>query len=223
MTYVNRLNQEAVDLFSDIRIGEGCQVISSEISGKVALERFSTISKCVISGYIGMGCFSFLSRAVCASYITIGSRASIGAFCHPTDWFSVMEFQYRSCLHTYGEEIIEADRAAVPESKTTFIGGDVWIGDNVFVKAGVRIKNGSIIGGGSVLTKDTEPYVIYGGNPARPIRARFSSGLVDRYQSSEWWKYLDIRHLRGIDFSHPERAISQIEGILSSLPANGLT
>ena len=52
---------------------------------------------------------------------------------------------------------------------------DVWIGVGSIVLSGVTIGIGSIIAAGSVVTKDIEPYCIYGGNPAKKIRNRFDS------------------------------------------------
>ena len=52
---------------------------------------------------------------------------------------------------------------------------DVWIGIGSIVLSGVTIKTGSIIAAGSVVTKNTEAYSIYGGNPAKKIRNRFNS------------------------------------------------
>ncbi|MEZ5105869.1 MAG: acyltransferase [Draconibacterium sp.] len=52
---------------------------------------------------------------------------------------------------------------------------DVWIGLGSIVLSGVTIGRGSIIAAGSVVTKDVEPFSIYGGNPAKRIRARFDS------------------------------------------------
>ncbi|WP_243348785.1 acyltransferase [Parabacteroides sp. FAFU027] len=50
---------------------------------------------------------------------------------------------------------------------------DVWIGLGVIILGGVKIGTGSIIAAGSVVTKDVDPYSIYGGNPAKKIRDRF--------------------------------------------------
>src|SRR5690606_4365080 len=48
-----------------------------------------------------------------------------------------------------------------------------WIGSHVIVLESVaRIAEGSIVAAGSVLTKDTEAYGIYAGNPARKIGSR---------------------------------------------------
>ena len=52
---------------------------------------------------------------------------------------------------------------------------DVWIGVGSIILSGVTIGIGSIVAAGSVVTKDIEPYSIYGGNPAKKIRNRFDS------------------------------------------------
>jgi chloramphenicol O-acetyltransferase type B len=57
----------------------------------------------------------------------------------------------------------------------THIGSDVWIGYGSIVMGGVTINNGAIIAAGSVVTKDVEPYSIYGGNPAKKIKDRFDT------------------------------------------------
>lgn len=57
----------------------------------------------------------------------------------------------------------------------TKIGNDVWVGYGVTILSGVKIEDGAIIAAGAVVTKDVEEYAIYGGNPAKKIRDRFSS------------------------------------------------
>lgn len=57
----------------------------------------------------------------------------------------------------------------------TTIENDVWIGYGSIIMGGVNIKKGAIIAAGSVVTKDTESYSIYGGNPAKKLRARFDT------------------------------------------------
>lgn len=53
------------------------------------------------------------------------------------------------------------------------VGNDVWVGLGAIILSGVKIGEGSIIAAGSVVTKDVEPYSIYGGNPAKKIAPRF--------------------------------------------------
>lgn len=55
----------------------------------------------------------------------------------------------------------------------TRIGDDVWIGYGAIIISGVNIADGTIIAAGSIVTKDTEPYSIYAGNPAKKIKDRF--------------------------------------------------
>lgn len=52
---------------------------------------------------------------------------------------------------------------------------DVWIGVGSILLSGIKIGIGSVVAAGSVVTKDVEPYSIYGGNPARKIRSRFDT------------------------------------------------
>ncbi|MCC3155057.1 hypothetical protein Q3A66_18180 [Hymenobacter sp. BT770] len=46
------------------------------------------------------------------------------------------------------------------------------IGTNVVIMPNVTIGEGSVIGACSLVTKDTEPWTVYVGVPARPIRVR---------------------------------------------------
>lgn len=57
----------------------------------------------------------------------------------------------------------------------TTIGSDVWIGFGAIILSGVTVADGTIVAAGAVVTKDTEPYGIYAGVPARRISERFAS------------------------------------------------
>ena len=60
---------------------------------------------------------------------------------------------------------------------------DVWIGAYVVVLDGITIGNGAVIAGGSVITKSIPPYAIVGGNPARLIKYRFKSEIIEAAKS----------------------------------------
>lgn len=52
------------------------------------------------------------------------------------------------------------------------IGNHVWIGYRAIILPGISIGDGAIVGAGAVVTKDVDPFVIVGGNPAREIGKR---------------------------------------------------
>jgi len=54
---------------------------------------------------------------------------------------------------------------------------DVWVGLGSIILSGVHIGQGSIISAGSIVTKDVEPFSIYGGVPAKKIKNRFENEL----------------------------------------------
>ena len=48
---------------------------------------------------------------------------------------------------------------------------------------GVTIGEGSIIGANSLVLSDTEPWTIYVGNPARPIKIRNKGNILEYYKN----------------------------------------
>jgi putative colanic acid biosynthesis acetyltransferase WcaF len=48
----------------------------------------------------------------------------------------------------------------------------VWIAADAYVGPGVTVRAGGLIGARACVFKDTEPWTIYGGNPAKPLRER---------------------------------------------------
>lgn len=63
------------------------------------------------------------------------------------------------------------------EVKSTSIGTDCWIGAHTIIMCGTKIGDGSIIAAGSIVTKDVEPYSVYGGVPAKKIKNRYLSDM----------------------------------------------
>ncbi|MDQ1227430.1 serine acetyltransferase [Pantoea ananatis] len=67
------------------------------------------------------------------------------------------------------------------------IGNDVWIGYEALIMPGVKVGNGAIIASRSVVTSDVPAYTVVGGNPAKPVRARFAPEVVAQLESLAWW------------------------------------
>jgi acetyltransferase-like isoleucine patch superfamily enzyme len=65
------------------------------------------------------------------------------------------------------------------------IGGEVIlqdyvsIGTSAIVFPGVTMKEGSVLGAGSVLTMDAQPWTIYVGNPAKPLKPRYGEKMKE--------------------------------------------
>ena len=47
-----------------------------------------------------------------------------------------------------------------------------WICSDAFIGPGVTVAEGTVVGARAVLTKDTEQWFVYAGNPAKKIKAR---------------------------------------------------
>ena len=53
------------------------------------------------------------------------------------------------------------------------------VGTNVVVLPGVTLGEGSVVGACSLLTKDTEPWTIYIGSPAKPYKTRRRENMIE--------------------------------------------
>lgn len=69
------------------------------------------------------------------------------------------------------------------------IGNDVWIGYEAVIMAGVHIGDGAIIAARAVVTKDVPPYTIVGGTPAKEIRKRFDTEVIQKLLILKWWDW----------------------------------
>lgn len=82
-------------------------------------------------------------------------------------------------FHQPGIPMVFAGREELHE---TIIGHDVWIGARAIIMVGVKIGNGAIVAAGAVVTKDVEPYAIYGGVPAKKIKDRFTPKQIAEHE-----------------------------------------
>lgn len=53
-------------------------------------------------------------------------------------------------------------------------------GANCTILPGITLSEGSILCAGSLLNKDTKPWTIYAGNPARPIKTRDKDKILEQ-------------------------------------------
>lgn len=77
----------------------------------------------------------------------------------------------------------------LPSRGDTIIGNDVWIGYESLIMPGVKIGDGAIVAARSVVVSDIPPYTVAGGNPARPIKQRFSDAEIAQLLEIKWWDW----------------------------------
>ena len=77
----------------------------------------------------------------------------------------------------------------LPHKGDIVVGNDVWFGRECLILPGTTIGDGAIIAARSVVSGTVAPYTVVGGNPARPIRARFDPELTGLLLRVRWWDF----------------------------------
>lgn len=149
------------------------------------------------------------------SKITIGNFCSIGnnvnivlAGEHATQYISTYPF---TSLPTIWQETINIKNQTMYSKGDVVIGHDVWIGNNVTILSGVHIGSGAVIAAGAVVTKDVEPYAIFGGVPAKCIRKRFKDKDIKKLLGIQWWLWDDEKIKKNMNFFYSDNIDKFIE------------
>lgn len=177
-----------------------------------------------------IGAFSFFNQNCSLRFLESIGRFGLfaagviaGGGVHPVEAISThllfqnMDNSWNENFHSLGDtpeyyrQLARYQREHEFAKKTRIvIGNDVWVGNRAILLRGITIGNGAVIGAGAVVTKDVEPYTIVGGVPAKPIRKRFSSQVIEALERLQWWKYgPDV--MKGIDLNHPEEGVKHLE------------
>lgn len=143
---------------------------------------------------VEMGDYSYVVNDSQITYSTIGKFCSIAAMTrinpgnHPMHRATQAHFTYRASAYFPGE----ADDAEFFDWRRQHhihIGHDVWIGHGAIVLPGRNIGTGAVIAAGAIVTRDVAAYTIVAGNPARPIKRRFSEAVAGRLAELAWWDW----------------------------------
>lgn len=128
-----------------------------------------------------------VDKLIIGSFCSIGSGAAFimaGNQGHRSDWVSTFPFHYMPEVPAFA-----GARDGFRGAGDTVVGSDVWIGSEAMIMPGIRIGHGAVIGSRALVTKDVEPYTIVGGNPAKPLRKRFSEEQIAMLLEMAWWDW----------------------------------
>jgi len=173
-----------------IRLESFASIMKCNLLGSLSVGKMTMLSNSLVGRYFNIGSFSFISRASVGNYSSVGSRVSIGPLNHPYDRPVNNEISYTDFTDFFGETFTDQQRSDYSDKyadKRAEIGSDVWIGDNSVILSSVTVGHGCVIGAGSVVTKSTEPYGVYVGNPARLLKKRFIDSDIEKLLESNWW------------------------------------
>ncbi len=148
-------------------------------------------------------------RNVLYHYPFIGDRLIIGKFCalatgvkfimnggnHKISGLSTYPFQ----IFSNGWERVTPQPSDLPFKGDTVVGNDVWIGYDALLMPGVKIGDGAIISTRAVVTGEVPPFSIVAGNPARVVKQRYESKIVERLLSIAWWNWAVEKITRNLE------------------------
>lgn len=171
----------------------------SSFTSKTHLLRFSKLVNVSIGEYSRIGVNCSVTNATIGRFTAIGKDTIIGLGQHPTNYISTNSIFYRKGqFHDNWAQPLEN----FEESKRIIIGNDVWIGRKCMIMDGVTVNDGAIVAAGAIVTKDVPPYAIVGGVPAKVLKYRFTTDIVDKLLEIKWWNIPDNKMMRYIDKFH---------------------
>ena len=125
--------------------------------------RITIGTDCYIGRESQIGC-----DATLGNYVMFGNRvALVGRYDH--------NYQQIGMPSRKASHVRDSDYHWKGTDLEVKIEDDVWIGYGSVILSGVSLGQGSIIAAGSVVTRDVEPFTIYGGVPAKKIADRFNN------------------------------------------------
>ncbi len=179
---------ERLEVGNNVRFDRGFYMQDGPVVGRIGSNvRFypncfiqGSAARFVIEDDVDFFPGAYISLGDATSFVEIGHHSHFAPNCVLYGWGglkigSCCNVAAHCVLATVGHDPVIRDK---PMAMVNAVRGpitleeDVWLCANVTVTADVKIARGCIIGANAVVTRDTEPYGLYVGVPARRLRDR---------------------------------------------------
>lgn len=160
----------------DVAFGEFVEIGANNTIIESSIDNFS---------YTGENCQIIYSEV--QRYVNIASYVRLNPSPHPMHWASQHHMLYRKEMFDFGDD--DESFFDWRRERRVVVGNDVWLGHNVTVMGGVTVGDGAVVGSGAIVTKSIPPYAIAVGNPARIIKYRFDSTIIEKIMAIKWWDW----------------------------------
>lgn len=163
--------------------------------------------------FVNMGAYSYVVGPMRGNfsvgrYTSIAQNVQIMGEKHPMDRLTMHPITYHFKHADLAEELGIPQEPFDAQGGPVTIGHDVWIGEGALLATGVTIGNGAVVAARSIVTKDVPPYTVVAGAPARAVRMRFETSLIDLLLESKWWEF-NIADIPP-HWSEPRRAVQEL-------------
>lgn len=149
----NNANENSIRIGDSVKVGDRCRFTTYQAHDQITIgENTSIHGDCHINGEVEIGRGCLIARNI---FLASNSH----------------QFRLAPQL-TIREQDALAQKQGLKTSQKITIGHDVWLSWGCVVLPGVHVADGCVIGANAVVTKNTEPYGVYGGVPAKKIGDR---------------------------------------------------
>jgi len=170
--------------FSNCSFGENVYIGSNSVVSNCSMGSFT---------YMSHSCFVYNTKI--GKYSSIGPDVKIVLGTHPINKYVSTHPLFYSSVHP-PIRIHFLKESKFEEVLNVTIGNDVFIGANCIILDGIYVGDGAVIAAGAVVTKNVKPYEIVGGIPAKHIKYRFSTDIINFLLEFKWWDK-DIEWIKG--------------------------